>query len=252
MDCNTARRMLEFAGPLHRELDPPDLQALEAHVAACPDCALLSRQERRDDDEIGRAMRRVDVPDRLRAAILTRLADDRAAERKWRWKSTVLTGVAAAAVVMIAVGGWMLYQQATLRPFDLAQFAEVVKNGRINEKSPAAIENVYKARGIDMKAPAALNYAFLDHHGLAELQGHQVPCLIFIRDDPAANIHAHAKVYVVSDRQFNLKDMPATDARDTDYGEKIEVDHEPGSHFAYVIVYTGENLDWLRRHDAAE
>src|SRR5262249_47924648 len=58
MDCNTARRMLEFAGPLHRELDPPDLHALEAHVTACPDCALLSRRERQDDEALGRAVRR--------------------------------------------------------------------------------------------------------------------------------------------------------------------------------------------------
>jgi hypothetical protein len=243
--------MLEFAAPLRRELDPPDLQALEAHLADCPECAVLSLQERREDEAIGRAMRQVDVPDRLRAAILTRLAEDRAASRKWRWKSTVLTGVAAAAVLMIVIGGWMLYQQATLKPLDISQVADQVKRDTV-QKDPDLIEKAYKDRGIEMKAPTAFNYAFFDHHSLAELQGRQVPCLVFIRDDETANIHAHAKVYVVSDHEFQFKGMPPSDGMDPGYGYKIEVNHEPGARFAYVIVYTGENLDWLRRPDAAE
>jgi hypothetical protein len=244
--------MLEFTGPLRRELDPPDLHALEAHVAACPDCALLSRRERQDDEDIGRAMRRVDVPDQLRSALLKRLADERAAARKWRWKSTALSGLAAAAVLMIAVGGWMLYQQATLRAFDLAPFAEDVKRDIYSPPTPPEIEKAYKDRGIDMEAPPSFNYGLLAHYGVAELQGRQVPCLIFLRDDPAANIHAHAKVYVLSDHQFNLKEMPAADTLDTGYGHKIEVNRKPGAHFAYVIVHTGDDLGWLRRVDSAE
>ena len=252
MDCNTARRMLGFAGPLRRELDPPDLQALEAHVAACPDCALLSQQERRDDEEIGRAMRRVDVPDRLRAAILTRLAEDRAAERKWRWKSTVLTGVAAAAVVMIAVGGWMLYQQATLKPFDVDAVVREIDDDGVRPAPPDELQRRYRSRGIEMSAPASLNYSFLVHYGVADLEKQQVPCLIFRRDDDTANIHAFAKVFVVSDRQFNLKHLPVNQQSTEGYKYHVEVDHEPGSHYAYVIAYTGESLDWLRRHDDAE
>src|SRR5581483_2531829 len=153
----------------------------------------------------------------------------------------VLTGLAAAAMVMMIVGGWMLYQQATLKPLDLQQVAENVKRRAVEKPTPADIEKEYKARGVEMKAPTAFNYAFFDHHGLEELQGRQVPYLFFIRDDDRTNIHAHAKVYVVSAHEFKVDAMPQADAMDPGYGYRIEVSHEPGARFAYVVVYTGEN-----------
>src|SRR5262249_17836493 len=156
-------------------------------------------------------------------ALLTRLADERAAARKWRRKSAALGALAAAAVVMIAIGGWMLDQQATLRAVALPPLPGAVKRGTYSAPPPHAAEKAYKDRGIDMKAPPSLNYGFLAHYGMAELQGHQVPCLIFLRDDPTANIRAHAKVYVLSDHQFNLKEMPPADTLDTGYERKIEV-----------------------------
>src|SRR5262249_26340009 len=111
------------------------------------------------------------------------------------------------------------------------------------------LEEAFRKQGTEIIAPPAFNYALLDHYGMADLQEKQVPCLIFLRNDDAANIHAVAKVYVVSDRQFNLKDVPANFQSGGGYHYKVEVTREPGSHFAYVIVHTGETLDWLKRND---
>src|SRR5207248_2367059 len=114
MDCQTARLMLEFARPQHIELDPRDLRALEAHVAACPDCALASQQERQFDEKVGRAMCKVDVPDRLHSRIMARLTEDRAAN-SWRQRKRLMSGLlAAAAALLLTLGGWLWYRQASL------------------------------------------------------------------------------------------------------------------------------------------
>ncbi len=70
---------------------------------------------------------------------------------------------------------------------------------------------------------------------------------MFIRDDAEANIHAHATVYVISDRDFNLSKVPENYLwAEQGYKNKVELKREPGSPDLYVIVYTGEDLSWLR------
>ncbi len=118
MDCKTARLMLEFARPQHAELDPLDLRALEAHVAACPECALRTKQERALDEQLGRAMCKVDVPDQLRSRLLRRLAKEKAAVEKWRWKRYAAAATAVAALLLLAIGGWSMWHQATLPLLD--------------------------------------------------------------------------------------------------------------------------------------
>ena len=100
-----------------------------------------------------------------------------------------------------------------------------------------------------MTAPANLNYGFLTFHGMGQLQKRQVPCLIFIRDDNDANIHANAIVYVVSDQEFNLSKLPDNFQSEPGYKYKVELERQPGSRSVYVVVYTGENLDWLRQSE---
>jgi Putative zinc-finger len=246
MDCKTARLMSEFARPQHVELDAAELQALEAHLAVCPDCARASKQERQADEQFGQAMRKVDVPDRLRSRLLTRLAEDRAAASSRRWKRFATGALAAAAVLVLSISGWMWYHQATLKPLAAEDIARQVNDEGVSPPGPAKLEEAYRQQGVVMAAPTAFNYAFLAHYGMGDLQNKQVPCLLFIRNDDTANIHAVAKVYVVSDRQFNLKNLRTQQSEDG-YHYKVEVNHEPGTHFAYVVVHTGENLDWLRR-----
>jgi hypothetical protein len=249
MDCKTARLMLEFARPQHAELDPLDLRALEVHVAACPECTLQAKQERALDEQFGRAMCKVDVPDQLRTRLLRRLAKENAAAAKWRWKRYAAAATAVAALLLLAIGGWAMWHQATLPPLDM----NAIKDRTVQNEygvNPAAIQKEYRERGITMTPPASLNYSFLAFHGMGSLQGQQVPCLTFIRDDSDANIHANAMVYVVSDRDFNLSKVPETyQWAEQGYKYKVELKRESGSPDLYVIVYTGENLNWLRQPD---
>src|SRR5438067_12236471 len=99
MDCKTARLLLDFARPRAPEVEPDDADALDRHLADCPACAALAGDERRLDDALGRAMRQVAVPDRLRQQVLNRLEADRA---EWyrRWYGHGLRAVLAASLLV--------------------------------------------------------------------------------------------------------------------------------------------------------
>jgi hypothetical protein len=247
MDCQTARRLVDFARPKHVELEPDDLRAFEGHIAACPECALNLKQERAFDEQLSQAMCRVDVPDQLRARLLRRLAEERGAARKWYRRTLLVSTLAAAALVLLAVGGWVIYVRATLPALNADR---ILTNFIKREQSPptaADLEAEFRERGVEMKAPTTLNYNFLAFHGLGELEKRQVPCLVFIRQDKEADIYAHALVYVVSDREFNLNNLPLNSPPESGYKYQVEFERSADPQFAYVIVHTGDNLNWLRR-----
>ena len=65
MDCRTARHLLDYARPRVPELDRPDQEALDGHLAVCPECDALARAERQFDEHLGQAVRDVPVPQGL-------------------------------------------------------------------------------------------------------------------------------------------------------------------------------------------
>src|SRR5437867_12201644 len=99
MDCRTARQLLEFARPRSLELEGSEAEALESHLADCPECGPLAQAERQIDDRVGRAMRAVVLPDGLRDRLLNGLRQDRRLARR-RWFGRV----AVAATILLAVG----------------------------------------------------------------------------------------------------------------------------------------------------
>src|SRR5262245_47235500 len=106
MDCKSARLLMEFARPGSAELDAGEADALQQHLADCPDCAALAAAERRADEHIGRAIREVPLPEGLQKRLLKRLDDERTA-----WYLRRVTRVAAAAILLFAVGllGYFLW-----------------------------------------------------------------------------------------------------------------------------------------------
>ena len=62
MDCKTARFVLEFNRPHLSELDGDEADALERHLAECPECKLAAKTQRQVDAHLGQAMRGVAVP----------------------------------------------------------------------------------------------------------------------------------------------------------------------------------------------
>ena len=93
MDCRTARLLLDYHRPQASELASSEAGALEQHLSVCSECDALTRAERQADARLGKAMRDVPIPDRLRDRVLARLhADRRAATlNRLAWSARAIT-----------------------------------------------------------------------------------------------------------------------------------------------------------------
>jgi hypothetical protein len=241
MDCKAARLLLDFTRP--GELDPAEAGDLERHLADCPDCGPLARAERGLDRHLGRAVRRVEVPEGLRGRLLARLEADRGDLHR-RWAGHALRAAAAVAAVLLIGLGVREWAWARRPVPDAVAAWEEVKQRHIAPPGRDAVGQSFESLGVRTELPRGLNYALLAYHGVTEFQGERVPQLIFIRDEPPCR----AEVRILSDRQFNLADLPPT-ARQSEegYPEKVELEVRPGRRFADLFIYTGEDLGWLRQ-----
>jgi hypothetical protein len=245
MDCNTARLLLDFDRPRAPELDAAESAALEDHLLRCRSCAALAGAERRADEALGRAMRAVEVPPGLKKMILDRAAAAREDAERRQFKRR-LRALAAAAAVLLCVGG-IWYWINLPRDFDLPSVRETVHQQEISPRDRDALVAEFKSQfGIDTVLPDDLNYALLTCTALGKVQGQTVPLLVFNRNEND-KANAHALVYVLSDRQFNLKGLAATDPDPQGYRHKVDVVVHPSGRYAYLIVYTGNDLRWLRK-----
>jgi Putative zinc-finger len=244
MDCKTARLLLPFAGPTPGELPPREADDLEAHLDACPECASAARAERALDEPLGHAMRAVEVPDRLKARLLARLAEQRRDERRRRLGGKLRYAVPAAAVLLVAVSLW-----AFGSPFkdgvNLFELVTVVNKKDIVSQEPREVEETFRRMGVETKLPPNFNYAYLTHSDFSELPGHKgktVPHLTFLRPDNRERV----EVYILSARQFKLQSLANMPDSDPGYTYKLDVDAATSRDYAYVILFTGKNYDWLK------
>jgi hypothetical protein len=247
MDCKTAQLFLEFTRPQTKELAAEDVRALDDHLASCPDCGLMALNERRVDDHLGKAMRAVEVPDRLREHLLARLEAERGDWYK-RWAGHgVRVAVAAAACVLLIVGGvygWSEYRWANRPVPNIPDFQHEIMTGLVSPADRAEVEQKFKTQGIVTVLPD-FKYRYLKAHGIAEFQGVRVPQLVFSLDGDDS-VRENAIVYVLSEKQFKLAEMQTSVSSPSGYPYKVDVMHQPGGSFAYVIVYTGNGYDWLK------
>lgn len=238
MDCKTARLMLEVAHPLATELDAGEAEALNHHLAECPDCGPLAHAERAFDERLGRLMRDVPVPDGLRSRVLRRLAADREAWywRRLRWGA----GIAASIALLVFSAYW--YRGQHLPTIDLEAVGQIDREQR-GRDAQEVVED-YRSRGIKTAAPAAFNYRYLSFYGLADFQGKTVPQLMFIREDNPAQ----ARVYVLSDKLFDMKALQAQAAQPPadSGGYTVKVFWYPEQpQYAFVVVFTGGPEPWF-------
>lgn len=189
MDCTNARLILNFLRP--GEIDDAERQALEAHLASCPDCAVAAQAEGRFDEVLGKAMAKVPVPAGLKGRILHKLTDRRA-WRPWRW-------AAAAAAVLVIAGGTAIYFALDRRPvFDPTELVA------IQAWTPESVESHFENEGLTLVAPREFNYNLLDSCEVAVVKGRRVAKLSFISQREKRPNIAH--VYVLSAREFRLPD----------------------------------------------
>jgi hypothetical protein len=247
MDCKTAQLFLEFTRPHANELAAEDVRALDDHLASCPDCGVMAQNERRVDEHLGKAMRAVEVPDRLREHLLARLEAERGDWYK-RWAGHgVRVAVAAAACVLLIVGGvygWTEYRWANRPVPNMPAFQREIMTGLVSPPDRADVEQTFKKQGIVTVLPD-FKYRYLKTYGIAEFQGVMVPQLVFSLDADN-NMRENAIVYVLSEKQFKLAEMQTSLSSPSGYPSKVDVLHQPGGSFAYVIVYTGNEYDWLK------
>jgi hypothetical protein len=247
MDCKTAQLFLEFARPHADELAAEDARALDDHLASCPDCSVLARNERRIDEHLAKAMRSVEVPDRLREHLLTRLEAERGDWYK-RWAGHGLrVAVAAAACLLLIVGGvygWSEYRWLHRPVPDIPDVQRELMTNRVSPPDRADLEQKFKKHGVVTVLPD-FKYCYLKTSGIAEFQGASVPQLVFSFDGDDS-VRENAIVYVLSEKQFKLAEMQTSASSPSGYPYKVDVLHQPGGSFAYVIVYTGNGYDWLK------
>jgi hypothetical protein len=245
MDCRTARLLAEFQRPRSGELPPDEANALECHLASCPECDAAVRAERRLDEHFGPALRDVPVPDGLRERLLSRLREARLApiRRKLAWTAR---GFAVAAAALIGVLIWWHTRPpkppAVLDPEPL--FETDLRKHRLH--SPESVAEWYQDTHQVAMVPPPFNYVYLLEFDLVDLQGKRVPRLTFYRENEG-NI-TRANVYVVTREQFDLGALSAIDVSQFDsFGQRLKIwppqAQRPDT--AYVIVFEGDSLDPL-------
>jgi hypothetical protein len=244
MDCKTARFLFDYPGPRAHELDAFEATELEKHLAGCRECEELFRASERVDQTLGKAMRQVEVPDRLRTHLLTRLQAERNDWHRQRL-AHVLRGLAAAGVLLL-IGWGVWWWRPSLPPVDLNVVWSEANEITREPASKATVEATFARLGRTVRAPADLNYSCLASCGLAEFQGQPTPQLLFFqRHDDV--IKAQAFVYILSSSYFDLKSLAHPDLPPhTGYRYKVAVSYRPGDSYAYVFVFTGDSFSWLK------
>lgn len=232
MDCKTARLLLEFARPM--ELAGNDADALQQHLARCPECAALAQSEQQFDEQMGPAMRNVPVPAGLRARLLDRLARERRRGRR-RW---LARGAAVAAALLLAASAGWLGLRPQPRRIDVEQLCweEIARQSASPEQQ---VEPWYRERGHAVSL-ALFDTSRLRWYGLGEFQGVIVPHLLFQRDRDLA------RVYVLDARHFDrthlLQQPPAGSG-----GLEVKVLPDPGNEqVVYLVIFSGGPEEWFR------
>ncbi len=219
MDCRTARLLLEFHRPRVGELPAEEAVELERHLAICTECDAAGRAARRLDDHFGPALRDVPLPGGLRERLLGRLREERSTRlhRRLAWTGR---GVAVAAALLVGTLLW-LHFRAPEPPakLDVATLSQV-EGDRDRLNSPESVAAWFKEKHHLAMIPPDFNYNCLVECDVAEVQGKQVPRLVFYRELGPEDI-TRATVYVLTREQFDL------DALNEWHGAQVEGFSQP-------------------------
>ena len=235
MDCNTARLLTTFFGRHGSELAGEDAAALEAHLAACANCAPVVAFERAFDDRIAKAMTGVPVPAGLKGKIL----DGVAAQRGSWYRQKAVGGAALAAAIMLAFAGVTAWRMTAAPQLDQV---EILAGADRQVQDPrSAIDAEMARHGVTFEPERPFDLNLFDSVGTGSLQGRTVPVVTFRN----VRKNAIARVYVVRSTDFKWANLPQDGSTIASvYGHQvIVVLHARRGDTAYVVVYTGEGLE---------
>jgi hypothetical protein len=241
MDCNHARLLWTLARP-PAELDPGETGYLHEHFRQCPACDEWAQREAAWDTALGQAIRAVKPPTGGQGRLLARLKQERSA-RLWRRS---LTGMAAAAGLLLAVGvAWHFWLGApAVVDIEETQFV-------VDEKLAAPQERVeawFRDHGLHMAAPERFNYTLLHSYDFGTFANHRVAHLVFSYPGNREVSAAIADVYVLPRNQFDVDKItpPANSGR-----RNLELEFSEDKEFLFVIFYTGGSLDAFKKRPDA-
>ncbi len=234
MDCQTAR-LLAGLCPSTREIEGDEAEALESHLAGCPECGNLAQAERHFHTRMSQAMQHVPVPDGLELRLLARLKAERGDYYR-RWLGHGLRGaLATAALFLISWLVWSLWQKPP-PDLDLDRIHQSMF-AQNNSPDKVRVEQWFaETYHTNIVAPTQFDYAFLVHYDLADFEGKRVPLLLFV------NERVTARVFIITSKEYNFARLP-TGNNISSGGFTVQVWHTPGTDYAYVIVFTGDRLD---------
>jgi anti-sigma factor RsiW len=183
------------------ELDPVTSREIAQHVASCAECARTLTSQRALGDRVRRELEYHRAPDLLRARVMRDLRaathrDDahlRGVAQPWRWMS------AAAAVIVVAGGTWMIAQLPRERGDD--SLAREAVSGHIRSLMANHLADVVSTDQHTVKpwfagkldfSPPVTDYASADFPltggRLDYLQGHAVAALVYMHRKHVINV----------------------------------------------------------------
>jgi len=235
MDCRTARILNDVRGNRSAELPAEDAVDLDLHLNACGDCHRLLANEQKIDRPIAVAMRSVPLPINLKARILDQLAMQRGA---W-YRKRVFIGAAAAACLLVAVGilTWQPPRDNTFNPNLMLQEA-----ARYDDDSRDKMDGWLTRNGLEYRPPIALNPHLLSSYTMADVQGRQVPTVVYRTVDPVTGERIFARVFLVRAGDFDLDALPKSFGGSSPKGYQLEIlrDKDRPDQLAYVILLKGD------------
>lgn len=236
MDCRSARQLLDFFRPPQSDLAPEDVDALEKHLAGCAECDEMARAERRLDHQLGKAIRNVPVPHGLKTQILNRLASDR--RDSYRRLATRIASGAIAAALLLFLGFGVLWPDEQPAPSSDGICQDVLAKVMSNDRDLPSTNSSAK---LDRWAPppAQLKSHPKPFASWAVLEGQLVPVYTY----HSQTSDATARVYVLSPRQFDFRNLKNGYVHPSGDTWQVRVLLEPELGYAYVIAYTKNSFD---------
>ena len=236
MNHDTVRLLLAFRRPNGPdELTAEDAAELARHLAGCPECGAVARQQSGFDAAVGVAMAAVPVPGGLRDRLVTDALARRGADlRRRAYRSAV--GVAAAlAASVLAFGGYWAQ-----RPAVDSEAVGADYNARA-EFPEQSVRSWLTAQGLPAELPYDFDYRTYVVHGTRAVAGRDAPVVVFqtwLPNNP--NRPDTVEVYVLRESRF---DLTSPDLRNTHVSPRANVEVVRGRGVVYVIVFTSERLD---------
>lgn len=183
MTCRDALLLLEFARPGATELEAPDINALETHLAECRSCAAFGRQDRELNDQLESLVERIPQPHGGKLAVLKRL---QSRTRNWKKQVALVSMIALLAALNI----WEAMPRPKLDPDVLLTDAQT-QFGNYDQCNTWLM-----GQNSMFQFPRGFDAKYLVCFQRQAIHGTNAPVLTFVRGDSLA------RVTVLSSVQF--------------------------------------------------